>query len=79
MRGADTASRDNGRPAGVADSFQVRTHSVEPIFANRCRNLLSHNDSGRSGGDKTEVFWPEMPFVGLALAFSGDAERLARA
>jgi hypothetical protein len=72
----DGTSRDNGRPAGVADSFQVNTHSVEPILANRCRNLLSHNDSGRSGADKTEIFWPEVALVLLAFAFAGDAEGL---
>jgi hypothetical protein len=42
----DGTSRDNGRPAGVADAFQVRMHSVEPMLSNRCRNLFSHDDIG---------------------------------
>jgi hypothetical protein len=74
----DGTSRDNGRPAGVSDAFQVNTHSVEPILANRSRNLFSHNDSGRSGSDKAEILWPEMALVFLAFAFAGDAERLTR-
>jgi hypothetical protein len=73
----DGTSRDNGRPDGVADSFQVNTHSVEPILANRSRNLLSHNDIGSSGTDKTEIFWPEVALVFLAFAFAGDTKRLA--
>ena len=38
----DGASRDNDRPCGVAVVCQVSEHSVEPVPANRCRNLLSH-------------------------------------
>jgi hypothetical protein len=73
----DGASRDNGRPAGVADAFQVNTHSVEPILSNRCRNLLSHKDSGPTGADKLKEDGPEVALVRLRLAFSGNGERLA--
>jgi hypothetical protein len=75
----DGTSRDNGRPAGVADAFQVRLHSVEPILANRCRNLLSHDDTGPVRPDKLEEDRPEMPFVRLAFTLAGDAEGLAGA
>jgi hypothetical protein len=75
----DGTSRDNGRPAGVADAFQVSTHSVEPILANRCRNLLSHDDRGPGGTDESEEDRPEVAFVGLRSAFAGDAEGLAGA
>ncbi len=75
----DGTSRYNGRPAGVSDAFQVNEHSVEPILANRCRNLLSHEDSGRSGIDKAEEFRPEVAIVFFAFAFAGDAVGLAGA
>jgi hypothetical protein len=79
MGRADGTSRDNGRPAGVTDSFQVSRHSVEPILANRRRNLFSHDDSGTAGFDKTEENWPEMTFVAFAFLGAGDRERLAGA
>jgi hypothetical protein len=73
----DGTSRDNGRPAGVADAFQVRLHSVEPILSNRCRNLLSHEDSGPTGADKLKEDGPEVALVFLRFAFSGNGEGLA--
>jgi hypothetical protein len=75
----DGTSRDNGRPAGVADAFHVSVHSVEPILANRCRNLLSHDDIGPAGTDECEEDGPEVPFVFLALAAPRDREGLAGA
>jgi hypothetical protein len=54
VRPIDGTSRDNGRPAGVTDAFQVSKHSVEPVLANRRRNLLSHEDSGPSGTDESK-------------------------
>jgi hypothetical protein len=74
----DGTSRDNDRPAGVADAFQVSEHSVEPILANRCRNLLSHHDIGPSGTDESERFGPQVPLVRRTFLLSGDRERLAR-
>jgi hypothetical protein len=73
----DGTSRDNGRPAGVADTFQVSTHSVEPIFSNRCRNLFSHEDRGPTGADKLKEDGPEVALVFLRFAFSGNGEGLA--
>jgi len=75
----DGTSRDNGRPAGVSDAFQIREHSVEPILANRSRNLFSHDDIGPSGTDEFEEDRPEVPFIFRAFAFAGDAEWLAGA
>lgn len=75
----DGTSRDNGRPAGVTDTFQVRMHSVEPILPNRCRNLFSHDDIGPAGTDEIEEDGPEMAFVCLRPALAGDAEGLAGA
>lgn len=73
----DGTSRNNDRPAGVADAFQVRTHSVEPILSNRCRNLLSHKDSGPTGADELKEDGPEVALVRLRLALPGDGEGLA--
>ena len=58
VRPIDGTSRDNDRPAGVADAFQVSKHSVEPILANRCRNLFSHPDSRPSGTDEAKLVGP---------------------
>lgn len=74
----DGTSRDNGRPAGVVDAFQVSKHSIEPVLANRCRNLLSHEDSGPSGTDEPRKVGPQVPIVSLGFALAGDGERLAR-
>src|SRR5690606_10203420 len=77
VRRVDGTSRDNGRPCGVADTFQVSKHSVEPILANRCRNLLSHENSGPSGTGESKPVGPQMPLIVLASLLSRDAERLA--
>ena len=74
----DGTSRDNDRPAGVADAFQVSSDSVEPILANRCRNLLSHEDSWPSGTGEAKQVGPQMPIVIGSALLSRDAERLAR-
>jgi hypothetical protein len=73
----DGTSRDNGRPAGVADAFQVIKHSVEPTFSNRSRNLLSHKDRGAGGSDEIEERRPEMALVRLPELRARCAERLA--
>ncbi|HJS06908.1 MAG TPA: hypothetical protein VJ809_04585 [Pirellulales bacterium] len=78
MGRVDGTSRDNGRPAGVADAFQVSSDSVEPVLANRCRNLLSHEDSGPSGADEAKQVGPQVPIVILGFSLAGDTERLAR-
>jgi hypothetical protein len=42
VRGADAASRQIKRPAGVAVRFQVCEYKVEPAVPNSSRNLLAH-------------------------------------
>jgi hypothetical protein len=74
----DGTSRDNGRPAGVSDAFQVSEHSVDPVLANRRRNLLSHEDSGPSGTGEPEKVGPQVPIVSLGFSLTRDGERLAR-
>jgi len=68
----DATSRDNGRPAGVADAFQVSEHSVEPILANRSRNLFSHEDSRPSGTGEAKKVGPQVPVVSLGFSFTCD-------
>jgi hypothetical protein len=75
----DGTSRDNGRPAGVADAFQVRSDSVEPILANRCRNLLSQKSSGSACSNESKKVGPKVPIIGLRFAAAGDGERLTGA
>jgi len=74
----DGTSWDNDRPAGVVLCFQVSRHSVEPVLANRRRNLFSHDDSGPSGTDEAKEVGPQVPIVILGFAFTRDGERLAR-
>jgi hypothetical protein len=74
----DGTSRDNGRPAGVADAFQVSKDSVEPMRANRCRNLFSHKDSGPSGTGEAKQVGPQVPVIGGAALLSCNRKRLAR-
>ena len=75
----DGTSRDNCRPDGVTDGFQVRMHSVEPMLPNRSRNLLSHDDIGPSGTDECCKGRPEVPFVLLADLLPRDGKGLAGA
>jgi hypothetical protein len=74
----DGTSWDNDRPAGVVLCFQVSRHSVEPVLANRRRNLFSHDDSGPSGTDEAKEVGPQVPIVILGFSFARDGERLAR-
>lgn len=79
VRGVDGTSRDNNSPSDIADAFQVRSHSDEPIFANRCRNLFSHDESGPAGTGEAEKVWPKVPRISSSGTFACDGERLARA
>jgi hypothetical protein len=58
VRGINGTSRENGRPCGVIDPFQVSEYSVEPSLANRCRNLFSHDNNGPSCGDESKEVGP---------------------
>lgn len=58
MRGVDGTSREYETPRGVVDAFQVSKHSVEPIEANRCRNLLSKETSGPAGTNESKQVRP---------------------
>jgi len=78
VRGVDGTSRDNNPSTVVPDTFQVRSHSEEPTLANRCRNLLSHDDRGPAGTDEAMKVRPQMPWIICSGSFACLRERLAR-
>lgn len=73
----DGTSWKYDRPAGVALSFQINAHSVEPILADGCCNLFAKYRVRAALADEPEPLRPEMAFVGLAFAAACDRERLA--
>jgi hypothetical protein len=79
VRRAEARSRQNRRPDGVADSFQVICHKVEPAVSNRSLNLLAKDNWREALPDKPVPDGPEVPGVIRPPAFSGLAERLAGA
>ena len=72
MGRVDGTSWDNDRPAGVVLCFQVSRHSVEPVLANRRRNLFSHDDSGPAGTDEAKEVGPQVPIVILGFSLTRD-------
>ena len=76
VRGIDGASRNNKRPAGVAQTFQVRKHVVE---AQRFvpNNVFSKHPSGPAFVHEPTHFRPEMAVIVRASALPGLTERLA--
>nr|WP_232221574.1 hypothetical protein [Desulfovibrio sp. 6_1_46AFAA] len=76
VRRIDGASRNNKRPAGVPDGFQVRAHRVEPQ-ADVPSNILKQTPSGSVVRNNAEHERPEVAVISRALALPGDAERLA--
>lgn len=76
VRRVDGASRNNKRPAGVPDGFQVRAHRVEPQ-ADVPSNIFKQTPSGSVVRNNAEHERPEVAVISRALALPGDAERLA--
>jgi hypothetical protein len=58
VRGIEGRSRYNCRPAFVADTFQVRGDSVEPIRPSLSCNLLSHEDGGATALKESKYVRP---------------------
>jgi hypothetical protein len=77
--GVHRASRDIDRPAGVTFSLQISADSVEPTIASRSRNLLSHDDRGPTGSDKSKEVGPQVPWIVDTEPFSRLRERLTGA
>src|SRR5262245_25975562 len=78
MRRPNSASRDNGRPNGVADAFQIMGHGVEPLVPNRLHNLLTKHRCRSALANEPEPMRPQVPVVGCTTFFARPAKRLAR-
>ena len=76
VRGTDGTSRNNKRPAGVAECFQVRKHIIE-AHADVPSNVLSNDPSWPEFRDKAPILRPEVAVVFRAPALPGCGERLA--
>jgi|ERR1035437_10559243 hypothetical protein len=77
MSGIDGTSRNNNRPCGVADAFQVRKHTVE-FHVDDSRHVLSKNPSWSCLRNNSEHFRPDVTVIFLAPSLPGTTERLAR-
>jgi hypothetical protein len=76
VRGIDTASWNNKRPAGVAFTFQVRKHLVE-AHVDVSSNIFSNDPRGPDGSHEPMHFRPEMAVIFRASSLPGVGERLA--
>jgi hypothetical protein len=77
MRGTETTSCGNSRPAGVAALFQVSRYKIEPSKAVFSCNLLP-KDADRSALLNEPVEGrPQVPLISKPDAFACRAERLA--
>jgi hypothetical protein len=77
VSGIDGTSRNNKRPCGVADSFQVRKHVVE-FHRDDSRNVFAKHPSGSRFANNAEHLWPDRTVICRASSLPGNAERLAR-
>lgn len=73
----DGTSRNNKRPRGVAEIFQVRKHIVE-CQRDDASNIFANNPSGSFECNDAAHFRPEVAVVLMRFLVSGDGEGLAR-
>lgn len=76
MGSADGSSRNNKRPRGVAETFQVSEHIVE-CHCDEASNIFANDPSGSCECNDAAHFRPEVAVVILAFLLAGDAEGLA--
>lgn len=76
VEGVDGDSRNNGRPAGVAETLQVSEHTVE-AQRDEARSVLSHHVAGSDRGNDASHLRPEPAVIARASALPGDGDRLA--
>ena len=76
MRGADGASWNNKRLAGVAFVFQVRKHDVE-AHADVPSNVFTHDPSGPEFVHEPINLRPEVAVICRALSLAGCGKGLA--
>jgi hypothetical protein len=79
VRGADARSAQIGAPDGIAQLFQVRAYSGEPVPSSLARNLLAKDRWRAALADEPKEHGPEMAFILDALSLSRRRERLAGA
>jgi hypothetical protein len=77
VSGIDGTSRNNKRPRGVADAFQVRKDIVE-FHRDDSSNVFTNDPSGLCPVNNSQHFRPERTVICRAFSLPGDAERLAR-
>ena len=75
--GTDGTSRNNDRPDGVADIFQVRNTTVE-FHLDDARHILANDPIGPDIFNNGNHCWPEEAVIFLACSLPGETERLAR-
>lgn len=76
VRGVDGRSRNNDRPPGVADGFQVRKHRVERQIDD-ASNIFTKHPAGPELRNNSQHFRPEVTVISLASSLPGEGERLA--
>jgi len=76
VRGTEGTSRNNKRPAGVAEAFQVSKRCVEP-HSDDSRHILSNNPSGSEFFNNAAHFRPEVTVIILASSLPGNGKWLA--
>jgi len=74
--GVDGTSRNNKRPRGVAETFQVSKHVVERQ-GDETSNIFANDPSGSCECNNSTHLRPEVAVIVLACLLSGDGERLA--
>lgn len=77
VRGIDTDSRNNNRPAGVAVCFQVSKHRVE-LHLDDASNVLTKHPAGSAFVNNAAHFWPERAVIFRASSLPGDTVGLTR-
>jgi len=77
MRCVDGTSRNNKRPRGVADVFQVKEHIVERQ-RDEASNVFANDPSGSCLCNDAKHFRPEVAVVLGPFLSAGDTEGLTR-
>ena len=77
MRRTDARSAQIGGPDFIAQAFQVKTYSGEPVPPSWACNLLPKDRWRHALGDKVSPDWPQVALVVDSAALARDAKRLA--
>lgn len=77
VRCPDAVCAQYSRPDRVAIRFQVCRYSIEPVEANRLRNLFPKDSLRMELGDKPTKDGPEVAIIACAFSLACGAEWLA--